>query len=79
MPNLVPAYSKPNCFKKRRDWKKYNTYFDEKTIRIKDKYYREEKGIKLNYYKERGIEFEPEPWKNKVDKIDITPRKLTFY
>lgn len=41
MPNLAPKWSKMDP-KRRRDWKKFNTYFDEKTIRYK---YREIKAI----------------------------------
>lgn len=79
MPNLVPKYSKPNCFKKRRDWKKYNTYFEESTINSFDPFYRDESGIKEKWYKMRGIEFDKEPWKKKVDKIELPPKKLAMY
>ncbi|XP_070172265.1 small ribosomal subunit protein bS18 [Polyergus mexicanus] len=34
MPNLAPKWSRKNP-KRRRDWKKFNTYFDENTIRYK--------------------------------------------
>lgn len=79
MPNLVPSYSKKNCFKKRRDWKKYNTYFDENTIKLWDKFYKDESGIKEAYYKLRGVEYDSEPWKKVENRLDITPRKLAFY
>ncbi|XP_029172748.1 39S ribosomal protein S18a, mitochondrial [Nylanderia fulva] len=38
MPNLAPKWSKRNP-KRRRDWKKFNTYFDENTIRHKYEIY----------------------------------------
>lgn len=55
MPNLVPSYSKPNCFKKRREWKKYNTYFDERTIQMWDRYYNDNNVAKIKYYLEKGL------------------------
>ncbi|XP_065205730.1 large ribosomal subunit protein mL66 [Planococcus citri] len=82
MPTLVPKYSKKDCFKKRRDWRKHNTYFEESTIMSWDPLYKDESGIKEKWYKMRGIDvekFQPEPWKNKVDKIELQPKKLTFY
>ncbi|XP_072742944.1 large ribosomal subunit protein mL66 [Anoplolepis gracilipes] len=36
MPNLAPKWSRMDP-KRRRDWKKFNTYFDEETIRYKYK------------------------------------------
>ncbi|KAH0952935.1 hypothetical protein HN011_007364 [Eciton burchellii] len=38
MSNLTPAWSHKNP-KKRKDWKKFNTYFDEDTIKYKYKNY----------------------------------------
>ncbi|XKL62172.1 hypothetical protein PGB90_002005 [Kerria lacca] len=65
MPNYVPSYSKPNCFNKRREWKKYNTYFNENTIRIRDSFFNDKKGIKEKFYKQMGLEWDKEPWKNR--------------
>jgi len=38
MSNLTPAWSRKDP-KKRRDWKKFNTYFDEQTIKHRYKNY----------------------------------------
>lgn len=78
MPNYVPSYSKPNCFNKRREWKKYNTYFNENTIRIRDSFFNDKKGIKEKFYKQMGLEWDKEPWKNRRQ-LDVSVQKLSFY
>lgn len=78
MPNRVPHYSKANCFQKRRDWKKYLTYFDESTIRIKDKFRKDKTGLKEAFYKKMGVHSEEAPRGDNL-KVDISTRKLTFY
>lgn len=79
MPNLVPAYSKKDCFKKRRDWKKFNTYFDEKTIRSAwDYFIRDEHGIKKEFHKSLGLEWDEEPWKKRPT-LDVSTTKLVHY
>lgn len=78
MPNLVPAYSKKDCFKKRRDWKKYNTYFDENTISVFDEFYRDKHGIKEKFHKSLGLQWDAEPWKTR-HQLDVSTKKLVHY
>ena len=80
MPNLVPSYSKPNCQKRRRDYKKYNTYFDEKTIELRDHFDYKKNSIELKkkYYEDMGVTWDKEPWKNKYQ-VDVSTKKLKYY
>lgn len=49
MCNLAPANSKKDP-SKRKNWKKYNTYFDESTIRVYENHFSKlKKNIVFNY------------------------------
>lgn len=79
MPNLVPSYSKPNCQKRRREWKKYNTYFHEATIKVNDEFDSEKNSHKkIQYYKDMGVTWDEEPWKNR-HQVDVQTQKLRYF
>lgn len=51
MCSLAPENSKKDP-SRRRDWKKYNTYFDESTIKVYENHFKKmKKDIILNYMK----------------------------
>lgn len=51
MCSLTPENSKKDL-SKRRDWKKYNTYFDESTIKVYENHFNKmKKDIILKYMK----------------------------
>lgn len=55
MCNMAPENSKKDP-SKRRDWKKYNTYYDESTIKIYEPHFNiKKKDIILKYAKSKNI------------------------
>lgn len=56
MCSLAPENSKKDPTK-RKDWKKYNTYFDESTIRVYENHFgKMRKDIIFNYMKAKKLE-----------------------
>lgn len=72
----MPKYSKKDCTKRRRDWKKYNTYFDENTIKTNK--FEDRHGIQEKFYESLGLKWDKEPWKNRPT-LDVQPKKLVHY